>query len=57
MSAISYTSFEKDFRFERRLGKGNYSTVEQVYHTLDQRSYAHKVTELTCIEDFVQCFN
>jgi hypothetical protein len=42
MSGISYLSFERDFRFERRLGKGNYAIVNQVIHLLDNRSYAHK---------------
>jgi serine/threonine protein kinase len=57
MSAISYSSFQRDFRFQQNLGKGNYSTVNQVLHNVDSRTYAHKITELSSIDDFVHCFN
>lgn len=43
MSGISYTTFERDFRLENRIGKGNYATVIKVQHILDMRSYAHKI--------------
>ncbi len=47
MSGITYTSFERDFIFEKRLGKGNFAIVNQVLHQIDKRSYAHKCIELS----------
>lgn len=57
MSAISYSTFERDFRREKTLGKGNCSTVTQVYHLVEQRSYALKLTELDTLDEMTQSFN
>jgi serine/threonine protein kinase len=57
MSGISYTTFERDFRFENRIGKGNYATVLKVQHLLDLRSYALKSIEVPTPEEMAQAFN
>lgn len=57
MSGISYSTFERDFKLEKRLGKGNYATVTQVTHLLDQRSYAHKCIEMASADELAQAFN
>jgi hypothetical protein len=57
MSAISYPCFEKDFMVEKRLGKGNCSVVNQVFHIPEQKYYALKVTELPGLEELSQCIN
>jgi len=49
MSGITYQTFERDFRIERQLGKGNYATVYQVRHLIDQRQYAFKCMELATL--------
>lgn len=54
MSGINYATFEKDFRTTKRLGKGNYATVTEVQHLLDQRTYAHKCIELPTLDDLTQ---
>lgn len=50
MSAITFQTFERDFRYEKLLGKGNYATVTQVLHLVDNRKYAHKCIEIASLE-------
>jgi hypothetical protein len=57
MSGITYATFERDFRLEGKLGKGNYATVTKVQHLIDQRTYAHKCIELTSLDEYSQAFN
>ena len=57
MSAITYANFERDFRYEKRIGKGNCSFVNQVWHNIDQCSYAHKISYLNTSEELAQAFN
>lgn len=57
MSGITYQSFERDFRIEKRLGKGNYAVVNQVLHLLDHHSYAHKCIEFASFDELSIAFN
>jgi len=57
MSAIPYSTFEQDFKFEKNLGQGNCATVAQVYHKVDKQNYAHKKIIVPTNEELTQAFN
>jgi serine/threonine protein kinase len=57
MSAIPYNSFKQDFSFVKNIGKGNCAVVNQVYHKIDKKSYAHKQISAQSSEDVSQAIN
>jgi hypothetical protein len=46
MSSITYHTFLKDFVIEKQLGKGTCASVSQVIHSIENKRYALKITEL-----------
>ncbi len=57
MSGISYSTYQRDFQSENRIGKGNYAAVTKVRHMLDMRTYAHKCIEVATPDEMAQAFN
>lgn len=57
MSSITFSTFEKDFSIEKRLGKGNCATVSLAYHKPSEKYYAVKISQLKNMEELSHAFN
>lgn len=57
MSNIPASSFDRDFKFHRLLGKGNYASVSEVYHLIDKKKYAVKQILTQSTEEMAQAMN
>jgi hypothetical protein len=57
MSSIPYSVFEKDFKWQRHIGKGSCAKVAQYYHSISRKSYAVKRIELHSYDELMQAMN